>query len=81
MGRLGSYDPDACHLVIVDHDFYPELNYASGYWRRYDNPFDGDVLSVYIDGRERERGCKVTEGAARFDPAMNFIKGISSRLP
>jgi hypothetical protein len=52
MGRLGSYDPNNDHLIIVDHDFYPELDYATGYWRAYDNAFDGDALSVYIDGPE-----------------------------
>jgi hypothetical protein len=55
-GRLGSYDSDDPHLIIVDHDFYPELEYATGYWRRYENAFDGDALSVYIDGPERRGG-------------------------
>ncbi len=55
-GRLGSYDPDRSHLIIVDHDFYPELDYVTGYWRRYENAFDGDALSVYIDGPERPGG-------------------------
>ena len=58
MGRLGSYDAESGHLVIVDHDFYPELDYPSGYWRQYDNAFDGDALSVYIDGPERVGGAK-----------------------
>jgi hypothetical protein len=55
-GRLGSYDPDGAHLIIVDHDFYPELEYVTGYWRQYENAFDGDALSVYIDGPERPGG-------------------------
>jgi hypothetical protein len=50
MGRLASYDPNHDHLIIVDHDFYPELDYATGYWRAYDDAFDGDALSVYVDG-------------------------------
>ncbi len=55
-GRLGSYNPDDRHLIIVDHDFYPGLDYAAGYWRQYDDPFDGDALSVYIDGPEQVGG-------------------------
>jgi hypothetical protein len=55
-GRLGSYNPDTNILIIVDHDFYPELDYASGYWRNYENAFDGDALSVYIDGPEQPGG-------------------------
>lgn len=57
-GRLGSYDPDDAHLIIVDHDFYPELEYATGYWRPYENAFDGDALSAYIDGPERPGGSE-----------------------
>jgi hypothetical protein len=52
MGRLGSYNPDKDHMILVDHDFYPELDYATGYWRSYSDAFDGDALSVYIDGPE-----------------------------
>jgi hypothetical protein len=52
-GRLGSFNPHSTHLIIVDHDFYPELEYATGYWRHYEDAFDGDALSVYIDGPER----------------------------
>lgn len=55
-GRLGSYDPDAHCLTVVDHDFYPELEYPTGYWRDYENAFDGDALSVYIDGPEHAGG-------------------------
>jgi hypothetical protein len=51
-GRLGSYDCESGALIIVDHDFYPEIEYATGYWRRYEHPFDGDALSIYIDGPE-----------------------------
>ena len=55
-GRLGSYNPNDNHLIIVDHDFYPELDYATGYWRAYDNAFEGDALSVYIDGPQEAGG-------------------------
>jgi len=56
-GRLGSYNPNDDHLIIVDHDFYPELDYATGYWRAYSgDAFDGDALSVYIDGPEEVGG-------------------------
>jgi hypothetical protein len=55
-GRLGSYDPDANCLTIVDHDFYPELEYPTGFWKDYENAFDGDALSVYIDGPEYPGG-------------------------
>ena len=55
-GRLGSFDPDANCLTIVDHDFYPELVYPTGYWCNYENAFDGDALSVYIDGPEHAGG-------------------------
>jgi hypothetical protein len=55
-GRLGSYNPNDDHLIIVDHDFYPELEYAAGYWRSYDDPFNGDALSVYIDGPQEAGG-------------------------
>lgn len=55
-GKLGSYDLDGDHLIIVDHDFYPELEYPTGYWRDYRNAFDGDTLSVYIDGPEQAGG-------------------------
>lgn len=55
-GKLGSYNPNDDHLIIVDHDFYPDLDYATGYWRCYDDPFNGDALSVYIDGPQRAGG-------------------------
>ena len=45
-GRLGSFDLDANRLTIVDHDFYPELVYPTGYWCNYENALDGDALSV-----------------------------------
>jgi len=55
-GRLGSYDSETYTLIIADHDFYPELDYATGYWRNYKDALDGDALSVYIDGPERAGG-------------------------
>ncbi len=55
-GRLGSYNPNNDHLILVDHDFYPESDYATGYWRSYTDAFDGDALSVYIDGPEKVGG-------------------------
>lgn len=55
-GRLGSYNPNNEHLILVDHDFYPESDYATGYWRSYSDAFDGDALSVYIDGPEKLGG-------------------------
>lgn len=77
-GRLGSYDPDALHLIIVDHDFYPELEYASGYWRHYENAFDGDALSVYIDGPERTGEPKgVSYELETMSPAL-FLSGGQS---
>jgi len=70
-GRLGSYNPDDTHLTFVDHDFHPELEYASGYWRRYENAFDGDALSVYIDGPERPGGSQgVSYELETMSPAL-----------
>lgn len=59
-GRLGSFEPDTCHLVLVDHDFYPELDYVSGYWRYCKDPYDGDALSIYIDGPDQADGPQGT---------------------
>lgn len=44
--RLASIDLDSNELIIVDCDFYPELEYAAGYWRVLQDPYDGDVLSM-----------------------------------
>jgi len=77
-GRLGSYDPDDAHLIIVDHDFYPELEYAAGYWRRYENAFDGDALSVYIDGPEQAGGPEgVSYELETMSPAL-FLQSNQS---
>ncbi len=51
--RLGSLDLDSNELIIMDYDFYPELDYAAGYWRVMENPYDGDVASVSIQGYEQ----------------------------
>jgi hypothetical protein len=77
-GRLGSYDPESDHLTIVDFDFYPELDYPTGYWRTYGNAFDGDALSVYIDGPQEPGG----PGGAFYEletmsPAMFLRPGES----
>jgi hypothetical protein len=75
-GRLGSYNPDDTHLIIVDHDFYPELEYTSGYWRQYENPFDGDALSVYIDGPEWSGGPEgVSYELETMSPALFLRSG------
>jgi hypothetical protein len=77
-GRLGSYDPDDAHLIIVDHDFYSELEYVAGYWRRYENAFDGDALSVYIDGPERAGGSAgVSYELETMSPAL-FLRPTQS---
>jgi hypothetical protein len=55
-GRLGSYDPINNHLIIVDHDFYPEMDYVTGYWRSCADAFDGDAASVYVDGPQEVGG-------------------------
>jgi hypothetical protein len=71
MGRLGSYNPDSVHLIIVDHDSYSELEYATGYWRQYASAFDGDALSVYIDGPERAGGSEgVSYELETMSPAL-----------
>lgn len=44
--RLASIDLDTGELIIVDCDFYPELDYAAGYWRMLEDPYDGDVVSM-----------------------------------
>jgi len=77
-GRLGSYNPDGHHLIIVDHDFYPELDYATGYWRHYDNAFDGDALSVYIDGPEQPGGPEgLSYELETMSPALFLWSGQS----
>lgn len=77
-GRLGSCSPDDLHLIIVDHDFYPELEYVTGYWRRYENAFDGDALSVYIDGPERTEGpCGVSYELESMSPALFLLPNQS----
>ncbi|MBI2842846.1 MAG: hypothetical protein HYX78_05545 [Armatimonadetes bacterium] len=48
--RLGSIDLDSSELIIVDSDFYPEMEYAASYWRQLENPYDGDAISVSIEG-------------------------------
>ena len=48
--RLASLDLDTNELIIVDCDFYPELEYVGSYWRRMQNPYDGDALSVSYEG-------------------------------
>lgn len=54
--RLGCLDLDSDHLVIVDYDLHPELEYAASYWRRLADPYDGDANCVYLDGPESKDG-------------------------
>lgn len=78
LGKLGSYDPDTSHLVIVDHDFYPESDYPTGYWRNYDDAFSGDALSVYIDGPERSGGAQgLSYELETMSPALFLRPGES----
>jgi hypothetical protein len=48
--RLASLDLDTDEMVIVDCDFYPELEYVGSYWRYMQDPYDGDALSVSFEG-------------------------------
>jgi Family of unknown function (DUF6786) len=77
-GRLGSYNPNSDHLIIVDHDFYPELDYATGYWRPYTDAFDGDAVSVYVDGPQEVGGSEgLSYELETMSPALFLRPGQS----
>lgn len=61
IGRSGSMDLDTNELVIVDNDFYPEMDYATNYWRKADDLFDGDAVNICIDGPAGEEGPVFSE--------------------
>jgi len=48
--RLASINLKTNELIIVDCDFYPELQYAGSYWHKMKDPYDGDVVSVSYEG-------------------------------
>jgi hypothetical protein len=48
--RLGAIDLDADELIIIDYDFYPDMDYLTNYWREADNLLDGDAANISIAG-------------------------------
>ncbi len=61
---LGSYDPDANVLTIVQFSLpadAPERPYVNSMWEVQDRPFDGDAVNSYNDGEE-------TPGAGQLGP-------------
>ena len=61
---LGSFDPDACVLTIVQFNrplTAPELPYVNSIWQIQDQPFAGDAVNSYNDG-------EAEPGAGQFGP-------------
>lgn len=78
MGILGSYNLDNDEMVIIDYDFYPNLEYASSYWYEQAEPFNGDVISFSAEGPrapgELDGRCYELES---MSPAMLLSPGQS----
>jgi len=76
IGRAGSLDLDTNELVIVDNDFYPEMDYATNYWRKTKDLFDGDAMNICVDGP----GCEGDPVFAEPDNLAYEIETISPAL-
>lgn len=75
--RLGSLDLDSNELTIVDCDFYPELEYAASYWRELEDPYDGDALSVSVQGLEEGGVLGESYELETLSPALFLHPGQS----
>lgn len=51
-GLIGSYNLDSGHLVLMNYDYYPNLDYAASYWYDQPQPYNGDCISAAIEGPE-----------------------------
>ena len=77
-GRLGSYNLETNELILLDYDFYPQLDYAASYWYEQPQPYDGDVISFSAEGPARPGGppgrCYELEA---LSPALLLTPGES----
>lgn len=51
LDRMGSYDADSGALTIVHYDVERDARYVNQIWEQQAEPFDGDVIHSYNDGR------------------------------
>ena len=52
MGLLASYNLDSNEMILIDYDYYPNLEYAASYWYEQTDPFNGDCASFFCEGPE-----------------------------
>jgi len=71
--RLGSWDLDRNELIIMDFDFYPELEYAASYWYQQENPYEGDVCSLSYEGPGADGNTGQSYELESLSPAL-FLK-------
>jgi len=50
MGLLGSYNLSTNEIILMDYDFYPNLEYVAGYWCEQPEPYNGDCISFSAEG-------------------------------
>jgi hypothetical protein len=75
-GLLGSYNLQTDEMILMDYDFYPQLEYAASYWYEQPQPYHGDVISFSAEGPDRPGGspgrCYELES---MSPAMFLSPG------
>lgn len=54
-GLMGSFNLDTNEMIFLQYDFYPNLEYAASYWYEQPEPYNGDCISVSVEG-PGERG-------------------------
>lgn len=55
-GLLGSYNLETDEIILLEYDFYPNLEYAASYWYEQPEPFHGDCISFSAEGPDEEGG-------------------------
>ena len=78
MGLLASYNLDTNEIVMMEYDFYPNLEYAASYWYEQPEPYNGDCISFSAEGpgtpAESDGRCYELES---MSPAMLLEPGQS----
>lgn len=78
LGIIGSYNLDTDEMIVMDYDFYPNLEYAASYWYEQPDPFNGDCISfsAEVPGSPGEPQGRCYE-LESMSPAMLLSPGQS----
>jgi hypothetical protein len=78
VGLLASYNLDTDEVIVMDYDYYPNLEYAASYWYEQPEPYNGDCISFSAEGPaapgEPDGRCYELES---MSPAMLLEPGQS----